>query len=597
MNYLYNVKNIDHQKHRILVVAPTTLLTTWANEIEKFLIDTKNFNWKIIQGQNNALKILTEKIKEGISKNNNEDLTELANNNVDVINLLRKNIYITTYETLSTYQLVFGRQDLFNFVMVVYDEAQKIKNPNARVSVAAKAISSNIPFSLIATGTPIENELRDLWSLFDTFDPSFIGSWKNFRNTYVTPYRENNALEIDTRLRDKISNYMLRRLKKDHLIGLPDKITYDGIQNEPIVCVMNNEEKSLQHEILSSGKHHMEKLQELRLLSLHPSLLSIEQSISYDRMVEITKPDNFFKTSKMSELKKLLDEIQEKKEKVLVFVIRYAMQTLLKSALDSHYGINTTIINGKNNKQDYVDSKLAEFKEKKGFDIMILSPLAAGMGLTITAANHVVHLERHWNPAKEDQASDRVYRIGQEKPVFIYHLIHQNKSKTDSYLTFDEGLNKLITQKRALSDGTLIPTPTVRDSEIIGTFFNINDGERIDLMSGLEFEHEVKMIFERHGFKCSLTDTYPTENGADIIGQKGNIKIIVQCKHTSRNERQGRDAMRQLIAESMPTYGDAIYIAATNYYFNDNARNLASSNQIKLLEREAIINCNLSDIL
>lgn len=581
INYLYNIKKVDHENHRILIVAPTTLLSTWKNEIENSVIDKDVFRVRIIQGRNNALKKMSDKIKESIESGVQPELNNLVNDDADVINLLRDNIYVTTYETMSNYQLVFSQQNIFGFVLSVYDEAQKIKNPNARVTVAAKGISSNIRFSMIVTGTPIENELRDLWSLFDTFDPVFIGSWKSFREKYVKSLKNADTALVENKLRERISNYMLRRMKQEHLKGLPEKNFKD------VDVEMNSNEITMHNEILAADTHHMEKLQELRLLSLHPSLLKMKQTITPDLLRELTDEKSFFKSSKMNALEKILGDVNQKKEKILIFVIRYAMQTLLKTALDKKYGLNITIINGKNNNRTYVDEKLAEFDATDGFDIMILSPLAAGVGLTITSANHVVHLERHWNPAKEDQASDRVYRIGQKKDVSIYHLIHKSN---EDILTFDQGLSRLIGNKRDLSNGTLIPTPSVKDSEIVESFFGtVSKDESLQNLSPEEFEQEIFGLFQKAGYRCHLTSKQPTESGTDIVAIKNGKTIAIQCKHTRKNKKQGRDAIRQLVAEAMPTYPNAIYIAATNYYFNDNARELAVKHNIRLIEKDILL--------
>jgi SNF2 family DNA or RNA helicase len=575
INYLYNSKKLSYFNHRILIVAPSILLTSWKNEIENVILDKSLFKIKILKGKNSALKKLCEAFKKGIDEVNN-----LAQNNIDIINLLRHNIFITTYETLSINQLAFANKDLFNFKICVFDEAQKIKNPNARVTQAAKAISANIPFTIVVTGTPIENELRDLWSLLDAFDPAYIGSWKSFRENYVKPLNnEKNILQIEKKLRNKIGDYMLRRLKKDHLQGLPKKhLKYIDIP-------MDKNEIELHNKIVNTPSPSIEKLQKLRLLSLHPQLLNLEDNEK--NLFKITEPKNFFNCSKMKALLKILDEIKLKEEKVLIFVIRHSMQTLLQTALQNYYGIKIDIINGKNNKQTLVDKKIDNFQNKKGFNILILSPLAAGVGLTITEANHVIHLERHWNPAKEDQASDRVYRIGQKKDVYIYHLIHKAKNIE----TFDSGLNKLIIKKKSLSDGTLIPTPSIKDSELVENFSSeLSDAEKWDIMNPKEFEIAVMNLYEKLGYKCHITSKIPTEYGADIIGIKNDEIIAIQCKHTSVKKKQGREAIRQLIAETKLIYPEAKLIAITNYYFNDNAKFLAKSHNIELIERDQLLN-------
>ena len=583
LNYIYNVKSpqVAHREKRILIVAPSILLSAWKNEIEAAVNDKDAFRVKIIQGKTPALVKIRNLVKEHQTLDIKNEVQNLALNNLDTIDLLNNNIYITTYETLGNYQLAFAQQELFNFEVCIFDEAQKIKNPSARVSQAAKGISANIPFSIMVTGTPIENELRDLWSMFDTFDPKFIRSWKEFRETYVKPLTQSNGNEIETKLRHKVSNYMLRRLKKDHLTDLPSK------EFKYIDVVMSNDELEHHNSIISGNIHHMDKLQKLRLLSLHPSLLDIGKKINSSDLENLTDPKKFFKPTKMQALLKLLDEIKSKNEKVLIFVIRHSMQTLLQSALNQYYDLDIDIINGKNKSREVVDKKLENFKQTANFNIMILSPLAAGVGLTITEANNVIHLERHWNPAKEDQASDRVYRIGQEKNVSIYHFLH----RADDVKTFDDGLNELINTKKSLSDGTLIPTPAIKDSELVGTFFGEPDeAEKWALMSPKEFEIEVMRLYEQDGYTCRLTTKQPTEAGTDIFAIKDGRKLAIQCKHTRNKTKQNNTALYQLISEAKIAYPDASYIAITNYYFNENAHNLAQDQGITLVELPAILN-------
>jgi len=461
LNYLYNVKKpkIDAKSKRILIVAPAILLNTWKDEIESCVKDRENFRVVILQGRSNAIYKLRELVKDNQTLNLEEETQNMALNDIDVINLLKHNIMITTYETLSNYQLTFAQQYLFNFEVMIFDEAQKIKNPNTRVSQASKAISANIPFKIMATGTPIENELRDLWSIFDTFDPKFIGTWQEFKKRYVN--KIDDLSQVENRLREKISNYMLRRLKDTHITELPKK------EYKNIYIKMDKKEVEKHNEIVSTTDTGLVKLQKLKMLSLHKSLLDID---NHKNIIELDNIINkFFTTSKMKKLIEILNIIKMNNEKVLIFVIRHSMQTLLQSALNSHYNLNIDILNGQKTSKN-IDEKLNDFKRKDGFNILLLSPLSAGMGITVTEANHIVHLERHYNPAKEDQASDRVYRIGQNKDVSIYHILH----KSDDFKTFDMGLKELIESKKGLSNRTLIPTfTTVSDNELIENFTNI----------------------------------------------------------------------------------------------------------------------------
>ncbi|MBD3794200.1 MAG: SWF/SNF helicase family protein, partial [Campylobacterales bacterium] len=157
--------------------------------------------------------------------------------------------------------------------------------------------------------------------------------------------------------------------------------------------------------------------------------------------------------SKAKKLLSLLNEIKAKQEKVIIFVINHIGQDMLRYGIEESFEINVDIINGSDNDQNSVKRKLDAFTKQNGFGVIILSPLAAGVGLTITEANHVVHYERWWNASKEDQASDRVYRIGQNKDVFIHYIIGKLPSGKKS---IDEAIHELIAQKRETA-GFLIP--------------------------------------------------------------------------------------------------------------------------------------------
>ncbi|MBP6714418.1 MAG: DEAD/DEAH box helicase family protein [Aliarcobacter sp.] len=469
----YIIKNKKDSK--ILIVAPTILIDNWNNEFENALKQEakQNYNIKIIRGSNKVLDNL-ELITKG-KKSKNEVLKD-----IETLNFISdNNIYITTYKTLQKYQFAWAfmaEDSKIGIECMVYDEAQNIKNPNALQTQAAKAISSLCNFNILLSGTPIENELRDIWCLFDVFDPSFFGSWKNFRKEFV-----NNTENIESRLRQKISNYMLRRLKSDVLDTLPKKFEpkideQNSLHYPPKYLLFNEEQKKTYFNIVNSNEPSLSKLRKLRLLSLHPDLINPETSnIEY-----FLKNDILNKYSKTQELIKILDEIKQKNEKSIIFAISKNMQILLKSTLSKKYGLNVHVINGDNNKSTSLKNMLDDFRRKEGFNIIILSTLAAGVGLTLNEANHVIHYERHWNPSKEDQASDRVYRIGQTKNVYIYHLISKFDNDKSS---FDEGLNKLIMNKKSLSEDTLIPTNGVTEKELTEILFEKEEDNGLDIIN------------------------------------------------------------------------------------------------------------------
>ena len=452
-----------NSKAKILIVAPTVLIDNWKNEFENSLKTIDRYGIRIIRGKNTTLDKLSS-ITRG------EKTEEEVLNDLDVVNFLEdNNIYITTYKTLQKYQFAWIT-DAVNLDCIVYDEAQNIKNPNALQTQAAKAVSSDEKiFNILMSGTPIENELRDLWCLFDLFDPSFFGSWKNFRKLYVS----NESRNLEAQLRTKISNYMLRRMKNDILDGLPTKyeprLDTMNLSNYAAINTVFDKKEVLEYiDIINSSKESLSKLRDLRLYSLHPLLLQKDKLLNIDELVNQDILKQFSKTKKLLDL---LQEIKKKDEKVIIFVISKAMQLLLQYSLKKPLGVTEiSVINGDNNKSDSMHKKLNDFKKKEGFNLIVLSPLAAGVGLTITEANHVIHFERHWNPAKEDQASDRVYRIGQTKDVYIHHIISKLPDDIQKP-SFDEGLNHLIMNKKTLSNDTLIPTGDVSEKDLSDSIF------------------------------------------------------------------------------------------------------------------------------
>jgi len=580
INYIITQK----KNSKILIVAPTVLIDNWKNEFENALKQNskEKYKIKIIRGSVKALDEL-ELITKG--KKSKEDVF----NDIDTLNFVDDyNIYITTYKTLQKYQFgwAFMAEDQnIGIDCMVYDEAQNIKNPNSLQTQASKAISSMCNFNILLSGTPIENELRDIWCLFDVFDPFFFGSWKNFRNSFL-----NNTENVESRLREKISNYMLRRLKTQVLDSLPKKFEPkldETLETHlaPNIMKFTKSETELYENIVNSDEPSLTKLRKLRLISMHPILVNQEVSlIDYCLNNEVLE-----EFSKTKELLSILENIRNKDEKAIIFAISKNIQILLKTTLSKKYGLNIHIVNGENNKSTALHNMLDDFKSKQGFNIIILSTLAAGVGLTLNEANHVIHYERHWNPSKEDQASDRVYRIGQNKDVYIHHLICQLDNENSS---FDNGLNTLIMNKKSLSEDTLIPTSSISEKDLSDIIFDkpIDDGiDNIDSMNPYEFENYVKNIFNDKGYSSTLTDKVPTEYGADVIALKGDEIIAIQCKHSSNRNTFGREAMYQLHSEAKTFYKATKLIAITNSYFNTNAMNLARTHNIEVIDRNNIL--------
>ena len=252
------------------------------------------------------------------------------------------------------------------------------------------------------------------------------------------------------------------------------------------------------------------------------------------------------------------------------------LQEALAQHLSLIYGLSIPVINGDTKATSRHDSRetrlglITQFSGSDGFGICILSPIAAGAGLNIVAANHVVHLERHWNPAKEDQATDRAYRIGQKRPVTVYlpAARHPNSDRR----SFDEVLHGLIEKKRSLQDALgLVPPQSVTDSELIGSVFNTDSGPTSDTVLGLAaalrlswrlFEALIAVLYEREAKRVILTPG-GSDHGCDVVvldWGKNHENILIQCKATTNTELNSEVAVRD-IEGARPYYENALGVA------------------------------------
>ncbi len=422
-------KYANHKPY--LIVAPISLLENWKNEYERFFMQPRM-----------KINMLTSK-----------DVTRKFDKSI-VDKMQKMDIILTNYESLRISQLNFCAVE---FDVVALDEAQKIKSPGTLVTNAAKALKCN--FKIAMTGTPVENSLLDLWCIMDFCVPGLLGNAKAFAAQYQNPLKKEDTdiVALGNEVHDKLGVYFMRRLKKDAAKDLPDKIELKEkvlmppVQKETYASVVNDYTSGIQPNMLVTIMH-------LREVSEHPYL--------YDSTLLNHETDEIVETSaRLQATIKFLDEIKKKGEKVIIFVERKETQKMLQKLCLERYGIITKIINGDTpsivkrnmpNKQSR-QSSIDEFQAVDGFNVIIMSPVAAGMGLNVTAANHVIHYSRHWNPAKENQATDRAYRIGQTKDVFVYYPM----AVRADIKSFDETLDDLLSRKTSLATSTLFPTERV----------------------------------------------------------------------------------------------------------------------------------------
>lgn len=588
-----------------LVVAPVSLLDVWKTEIDKTFVKTP-FSEVIVLHSSADLKrfkvggsereiFSAEPEANAVGALNAHELPSgiryalrVASGGDDSLSIDKlgrvNSLIITNYETVRDYQFSLAR---IPWSIAVFDEAQTMKNPNAMVTRAVKALDAT--FSVVMSGTPVENSLKDFWCLMDRVQRGYLNNYQPFRQKYISPIvsaretgdSEQIAIvrsEVGLRLRKRVSGFMLRRTKEDHLDGLPNKevILHREFGNpssgydDRILCQMPESQQLVYDQIANlapdesdnndpsqRGKVILAAINNLKAASLHPDLV-LSDKLPLPRSKR--QAEQIIQGSgKLMKLLQILETIQAKEEKVLVFVINKSLQMFLQHALKECLKLESLpfIINGdtkikksssraNTSRTEYID----EFQSSPGFDVLILSPIAAGVGLTITEANHVVHIERHWNPAKEAQATDRVYRIGQQRPVSVWVPI----LKHPTHESFDEKLDRLLTMKSGLSDSVI--APEIVDPTELGGLVTNGDTAAASML-GIKNIHKIKwdlfealvaILLERDGAEQVILTQGQGDKGCDVVvlGWKG-ANWLIQCKHKQNPKGQvGGVAIRQV---------------------------------------------------
>ncbi len=408
----------------MLVVAPTGLLANWRAEVARHGLGTA----------------LGEPL----------DTSSLrALNPQELVEQLRQAAWVlVSYERLRDYLLAFVP---IPWTVVVFDEAQRMKNPAARLTNAAKALKSE--FFLALTATPLENSLADLWCIVDAVAPGALGSLTGFLRWCARPERPALLADQLANPRDGLPPLMLRRLKADSLAGLPPKqhITYRRAM--PDVQAAAYVQTHQQTRSISGRSGILAAIQKFRIVSLDPM----------PRDWYGSDQEYLAASARLSTLVEILDRVAAEGEKALVFVDTLDVQARLLGVLQRRYGLPSPplVINGQVTGRDRL-ARVELFQQSDGFNVMLLSPRAGGVGLNLVAANHVVHLARWWNPAVEDQCTDRVFRIGQERPVFVHYPLAIHPGLDEA--SFDLRLNALLERKRELAARVLAPlAPTLEE--------------------------------------------------------------------------------------------------------------------------------------
>jgi SNF2 family DNA or RNA helicase len=399
------------QKEKALIVTPTGLLINWQAEIERFAPSISTF------------------IYHGTARN---------------LKFFDADVMLTTYGVLRSDALLLKRE---KWQVMVIDEAQNIKNQDTAQSKAIRSIPAGTHIAL--SGTPVENRLSEFWSIMDFANKGYLGNIKSFKSEYAQPIQVFNDMQCVQRFRKITAPFMMRRLKSDKSIiaDLPDKIE----QNE--YALLTQPQAALYDRTLQVAMNEIEGIKD----SDHESLFK-RQGLVLQMILALKQicnhPTQFLKnglfnpalSGKTEMLLDLVESIVDSSEKVLIFTQFREMGEMLQLFLEERLGERPMFYHGGcslKERQTMVD----RFQNNRADKVFLLSLRAAGTGLNLTAASHVIHYDLWWNPAVEAQATDRAYRIGQNKNVMVHRFITKN--------TFEERIDDMIQKKKNLANLTV----------------------------------------------------------------------------------------------------------------------------------------------
>ena len=391
-----------------LVVCPTSVVGNWRREVERFTPD------------------LRVAVHHGTSRARGDALRRVADD-ADVV--------VTSYplverDRAALASVPWGR--------IVLDEAQQVKNPSAKQTQAVRAIGA--PRRLALTGTPVENHLGELWSIMDVLNPGLLGSQTAFREQFAVPIERYGEEEAAARLRTITRPFVLRRLKTDRTIvpDLPDKIETKER------CPLTREQASLYQAVVDemlvkiAGADGIER----RGLVL-ATMLRLKQVCNHPAQYAADDSPLAGRSGKLERTVEILEQVREAGERALVFTQFAEMGVLLQRHLTQRLGCRVGFLYGGVPRVKR-DELVADLQSPEGtMAVMVLSLKAGGTGLNLTAASHVLHYDRWWNPAVEDQATDRAYRIGQRRDVQVRKLVCAG--------TVEDRIDEMIESKRALA--------------------------------------------------------------------------------------------------------------------------------------------------
>jgi SNF2 family DNA or RNA helicase len=395
-----------------VVVAPTSVVPNWQREIEKFAPGFKTVLWQGPDRQERASEL--------------EDA----------------DVMITSYALLRRDEEFLQTQEMR---YVILDEAQHIKNPLSATARAAKRLKSERRLAM--TGTPIENRLSEIWSIFDFVSPGLLGSLNQFEEKYARPI-ERGDVQTAQRLRSTIHPFVLRRTKAEVAQDLPEKIVQE------MVVPMAEEQQKLYKQILREVRANV--LSEVEQQGVQKASIQILAALTRLRQVAcdprlLGLEGNFEEESgKLNALKEIVSEAAAGGHRVLIFSQFVSMLKLIREALDAEKISYTYLDGSTKDRQELVD----KFNDDDSVTVFLISLKAGGTGLNLTGADTVIHFDPWWNPAVEDQATDRAHRIGQTKVVTVYRLIARDTVE-EKILLLSEKKRELVANVLSTEDAGL----------------------------------------------------------------------------------------------------------------------------------------------
>lgn len=424
--YLLHARREGGERPPALLVCPTSLVENWRREAAKFAPSLRVY---IHYGARRVRGVREEQPEA--SEVEADEQTEVGT----LAGAVAGHDLVVT-----TYPLALRDEEALRSVAwdtVILDEAQNVKNPGARQSRAVRSLPAGTRIAM--TGTPVENRLTDLWSLMEFLNPGFLGSERGFRGRYAVPIERDHNPQASEQLRRLTRPFLLRRVKTDPSViqDLPEK------QEMKVVCPLTAEQATLYEAVV---KEMLEQVQEAEGIQRRGLVLSV-----LTRLKQICNhPAHFLhsggalagRSGKLERLVEMLDEIYSVGEAALVFTQFAEMGELLRDHLQSVTGREALFLHGGVPRKQR-DGMVERFQAPEGPPVMVLSLKAGGVGLNLTRANHVFHFDRWWNPAVENQATDRAFRIGQQRNVQVHKFLCAG--------TLEDHIDALIEQKQALA--------------------------------------------------------------------------------------------------------------------------------------------------